>query len=78
MTRSAFFLFLLSFGCESPEGQTLQQALAEYEVAKVARDPATLCVAAGTVKAAAIQAKDAAATAKWSQIEKRDCAAAGL
>jgi hypothetical protein len=50
----------------------------QYEMAKRNGSPMDVCVLAGFVSAAYLQAKDEPNYAKWKQIERTDCAKAGV
>lgn len=50
----------------------------QYEIARSGGDPTEICVRAGLVTAAFVQAKDQPNYLKWKAIERTDCAAAGL
>lgn len=55
-----------------------EDSVKEYNIAKAGGDKIDICVHAGLVSAAYIQAKDQANYLVWKEIEKNDCAAAGL
>jgi hypothetical protein len=50
----------------------------QYEIAKRQGSKVDVCVHAGIVAAAYLQAKDEPSYAKWKATEKADCAAAGV
>lgn len=52
--------------------------VAQYDIAKKQGDKMQICVQAGMVSAAYLQAKDEAKYNEWKAIEKSDCAAAGI
>ena len=52
--------------------------VAQYEIAKKQGDVMQICVQAGMVSAAYLQAKDEAKYNEWKAIEKTDCKAAGI
>lgn len=58
--------------------QVADDAIAQYEIAKRQGDPIQICVQAGMVAAAWLQAKDEAQYREWKDVEARDCAAAGM
>lgn len=53
-------------------------SLKEYELAKKHGDRADVCLRAGLVAEAYLQAKDEENYAKWRDIERADCRRAGL
>jgi hypothetical protein len=53
-------------------------AEAEYDIAKRQGDPMQICVQAGMVAAAQLQAQDEAHYRQWKSIEAEDCCRAGL
>lgn len=86
------FLFITT-GCDSLERaqregtrsriedihkQVSDDAVKQYEIAKRGTDKMQTCVQAGFVVAAYLQAKDESNFTKWQEIERKDCAAAGL
>lgn len=75
-------LALAAQGCDaaatSIEGQVASDAVAQYEIVKRGGDRIQACVHAGLVTAAFLQAQDEASYRKWAEIEKRECAAAGV
>lgn len=58
--------------------QVAKDAEAQYEIAKRQGDKMQICVQAGMVSAAHLQAKDEANYSKWKDIQDVDCQAAGL
>jgi hypothetical protein len=58
--------------------QVAKDSIDEYDITKRQGDPMEICVHAGLVAAAYLQAKDGASYEHWKIVEKRDCAAAGL
>ncbi len=50
----------------------------QYNIAKRQGDPMQICVQAGLVSSAYLQAKDEKNYQKWKDIEKADCERAGL
>ena len=50
----------------------------QYQIAKNQGDKMQICVQAGLVSAAYLQANDQENFNKWKSIEKKDCRAAGL
>ncbi len=58
--------------------QVANDAVAQYEIAKRNNDPVQVCVQAGMVAAAFLQAKDEPNFNKWKAVEKADCGRAGL
>lgn len=53
-------------------------AEAQYDIAKRQGDAMQICVQAGAVAAAQLQAQNEASYQKWKDIEDNDCARAGL
>jgi hypothetical protein len=53
-------------------------AVAQYQIAKRQGDPMQICVQAGMVSAAYLQAKNEGAYNQWKATEKADCGTAGL
>lgn len=60
------------------EIQVAQDSVEQYEIAKDQGDRLQICVQAGFVSAAWLQAKNKDEYNKWKGIEKKDCARAGL
>lgn len=58
--------------------QVSEDAVAQYEIAKRQGDPIQICVQAGLVSAAYLQAQDEANYNRWKSIEDSDCARAGM
>lgn len=58
--------------------QVANDAVSQYHIAKRQGDKMQVCVQAGMVSAAYLQAKDEANYTAWKDTEKADCAAAGL
>jgi hypothetical protein len=58
--------------------KVVDDSIAQYEIVKRHGTTIELCVHAGMVSAAQLQAKDEAAYAKWKEIEKADCIKAGI
>lgn len=58
--------------------QVTEDVMAQYDIAKRQGDPIQICVQAGLVSAAFLQAQDEANYQTWKSIEKMDCAAAGM
>jgi len=50
----------------------------QYEVAKRGGDSIQMCVHAGIVAAAYLQAKDEQSYRRWQETERTDCRAAGV
>lgn len=73
-------------GLEQRANQTLQEihdkvatdAVDKYGIAKRNGSPIDICVQAGFVTAAYLQAKDEANYQRWKQTEKTDCSKAGI
>ena len=60
------------------EGKVADDAVKEYEIAKRNGTKMDVCVQAGLVTAAYLQAKDEDKYREWKATEKADCTAAGL
>lgn len=60
------------------EGQVATDAVSQYEIAKRQGDPIQICVQAGMVSAAYLQAKDEASYQTWKRREAQDCKRAGV
>jgi hypothetical protein len=58
--------------------QVVNDAVAQYNIAKRNGTKMDACVQAGFVRAAVLQAKDEKAHQLWKLIEATDCKAAGL
>ncbi len=78
--------YFLANGIETQSIQTmddLKQKVAadfveQYDIAKRQGDRVQICVQAGIVSAGFLQSKDEANYQKWKEIEKADCAKAGI
>ena len=60
------------------ENKVAEDAVKQYEIAKRQGDQIAICVHAGLVAAAYIQAKDEPNYQRWKGIEEADCRAAGM
>jgi hypothetical protein len=60
------------------ENQVAADSVKEYTIAKRQGDAMQICVQAGMVSAAYLQANDESNYQKWKAIEKTDCKTAGL
>lgn len=60
------------------EDQVAADSVRQYNLAKQAGDAIEVCVQAGMVSSAYLQAEDQANYLKWKDIEKADCVRAGL
>lgn len=81
LTALALALALALAGCsllESPEKQALKQMIQQYEMVKKSGSAMERCTYAGLVVAGAVQANDDAAHTKWKDVEREECAAAGV
>ncbi|KEO87814.1 hypothetical protein EH30_00090 [Erythrobacter sp. JL475] len=58
--------------------QVSGDAVKQYEIAKRQGDPIQICVQAGLVSAAYLQAQDEPNYQKWKAIQSADCATAGI
>lgn len=58
--------------------QVAQDSVNQYNIAKQQGDPIQICVQAGLVSAAYLQAEDQANYNKWKSIEAADCQRAGI
>ncbi len=63
---------------EEVQNEVAQDAVEQYNIAKREGDKIQVCVQAGLVSAAYLQAKDEANYQKWKAIQKADCRAAGM
>lgn len=83
---SGLAVVLVLAGCDSAVDAQMDSAydkvssdmVAQYEIAKKQGDKMQICVQAGMVSAAYLQAKDEAKYNEWKAIEKSDCEAAGI
>lgn len=62
----------------SIEQGVAEDAVKQYNIAKREGDPIQICVSAGLVTAAYLQAKDEKNYAEWKAVERSVCSAAGL
>ncbi|MBP0625410.1 hypothetical protein [Cupriavidus consociatus] len=60
------------------EKDVASDAVAQYQIVKQHGDRVDICVHAGLVAAAFIQAKDESNYARWKEVERVDCRAAGV
>lgn len=60
------------------QNQVATDSVSQYNIVKNQGDLMSICVQAGMVAAAFLQAKDNANYTKWKQIEDVDCRAAGV
>ena len=60
------------------ENQVAEDSVKEYNIAKSQGDAIQICVQAGMVAAAYLQANDRVNYNKWKAIEKSDCRVAGM
>lgn len=60
------------------ETKVATDSVAQYEIAKCQGDPMQVCVQAGFVSAAWLQAKNEPQYNSWKATEKADCAKAGV
>jgi hypothetical protein len=60
------------------ESQAVNDMVRQYGIANRTGNAADVCVHAGLVSAAALQAKDSEVYEHWKRIESDDCARAGL
>jgi hypothetical protein len=63
---------------QQAEKKVATDAVAQYEIAQKSGDKIQICVQAGFVSAAYLQAKNEPKYLEWKGIEKTDCAAAGI
>lgn len=63
---------------DSTYDKVSEDMVAQYNIAKKQGDKMQTCVQAGMVSVAYLQAKDEAKYNEWKEIEKSDCAAAGI
>jgi len=60
------------------EDQVANDSVTQYQIAKRNGNATDVCVAAGMVTAAYLQAKDEANYAAWKKTQSSDCAAASM
>lgn len=60
------------------EKKVAEDSVSQYNIAKRQGDKIQICVQAGLVSAAYLQAKDEAKYSEWKSIESADCKAAGI
>ena len=60
------------------EGQVANDMIQQYQIAKREGDPIQICVHAGAVSAAYLQAKDESNYRIWKKTERSACEAAGV
>jgi hypothetical protein len=65
-------------GMDQVANQVANDSVKEYDIAARQGDKMQICVQAGMVSAAYLQAHDEPNYNKWKSIEKSDCVAAGL
>ena len=58
--------------------QTVNDTIEQYDIAKQQGDKIQICVQAGLVSAAVLQAKDSDCYSVWKDVEKSACRAAGV
>lgn len=79
---TSFAVLFMFGGCLGSEkdihNKVADDAVIQYEIAKKNGAAIDICVAAGMVKAAYLQAKNESSYAKWTETEKQDCEAAGI
>ena len=63
---------------DSAADQVAKNAVEQYEIAQRSGDKMQICVHAGFVSAAYMQAKNEASYQSWLAVERRDCKAAGV
>lgn len=66
------------YGMDKIYYQVVQDTIDQYNIAKNQGDAMQICVQAGLVSAAYLQAKNQEKYNEWKSIEKADCRAAGL
>ena len=71
---STFFIA----GCGLVEDMVATDLEEQYNLASKSGDKIGLCVQAGLVSAGYLQAKNESKYLEWKDVEKRDCAAAGI
>ncbi|PKA10000.1 hypothetical protein [Leptospira harrisiae] len=60
------------------ENKVAEDSVEQYNIAKRQGDKIQICVQAGMVSAAYLQAKNETKYSEWKSIESKDCKAAGL
>lgn len=88
MKKLLYFMFpaLILSGCDQLVDQQVQDihdqvardAAEQYDIARRQGDKIQICVQAGLVAAAYLQAKDEVNYNNWKAIEDADCASAGM
>ena len=63
---------------QSIEDKVAQDAVQQYQIAKKQGDKIQVCVQAGLVSAAYLQAKNETEYNKWKTIEKQECVQSGM
>jgi len=63
---------------DSIKNQVAADSVNQYNIAKAQGDPIQICVQAGMVSAAYLQANDQVNYNTWKNIQKEDCRAAGM
>ncbi|OGG58283.1 hypothetical protein A2853_00730 [Candidatus Kaiserbacteria bacterium RIFCSPHIGHO2_01_FULL_55_17] len=58
--------------------QVAEDTVAQYQIARKGGDPVQICVQAGLVTAAYLQAQDESNYLEWQEIKNADCARAGI
>lgn len=73
------FVLAMMISCgPSIEQQVAKEMVEQYEIAKKQGDKIQICVQAGLVSAAFLQAKDEENYNKWKKIEAEVCKEAGI
>jgi hypothetical protein len=72
------FVILYNVFTTGTEMKVADDVVKQYEITKRSGTKIDVCVHAGLVSAAYLQAKDEDRYRQWKQIEKADCAAAGM
>jgi uncharacterized membrane protein YvbJ len=69
---------IINMDMDSIYQEVASDAVDQYNIAKRQGDPIQICVQAGLVSAAYLQAKDEANYRKWKDIEENECMKVGL
>lgn len=67
------FTGLMHMSGEAVDNEVVRDSIKGYNTARASGDAASVCVHAGLVKEACIQAHDDKCAKEWAETEKRDC-----
>lgn len=71
-------VMVATIGCNALEESVAKDSVDQYEIAKRSGKAIDICVHAGLVSAAYLQAKNEPEYKKWKAIETADCERAGM